>query len=648
MNNIIVLRRLKWIQASGKLELQKREFKYIYKTCRFCDLHFAPSDITPKGLLKPNVIPTLHLPGDEEENENSKSTQTKITFSCFCLDEIIALKGYCNAYGKKHTIKPKIEPNCSKCVAKSVSLIKLKAVTRMSVKTQTGIALICAETQTSKDDWVPKPPKPKRQRRKIYPQGPTNPQDLKFLEEQVQIVCAEEPNLQSQIYKILKLQQHLQLNHKFNKYGKEYKNIAKNIYLSSPLAYKVLAKKFPLPRILTLRKENLNLGLTISELVIKKLKARLNGNLGELKKTCIICADEMVLQRRLINKEIVNGIEKVKEVKTKEPHTAVLVLMARGLYNKWNQPLAFCFSGQKRPAKELLKWVDGTISKVMDIGYDVVGFTSSQATTCIRIASERNISPIQPFFYVNNKKIHYFYDILILMRNIRNVFMDNNFVYIDCNDRQRVGSWTDIENLYEIEKERPYQIAYRLTSSHIKPNIADRLKLKFALQLFSKSISVAMLSLIASNIMPESAIGTAKFIELMNDLFDILNSLPFCETNINNEAFVCKDYQVELLNNVIYFLDTVIVTYRANGKDVTEGVQCLKQLQVTVKSVLNLSLELQIKNAENRLYTRRLNQEALARFFATIRRGAGNLKEPTPHQFIFGFKNISENPRLLY
>lgn len=626
--------------------MQRREIASVYKTCRFCDLHFAPSDINAKGLLKPNVVPTLHLPDEEEVDDNSKSTQTKITFSCFCLDEVIALKGYCNAYNKKDTIKPAIEANCSKCVGKAVTQVKLKAVTRMSVKTQTGIALVCAETQTSKEDIIPK--KPKVYKRKTYPQGPTNPQDLKFLEEQVQIVCAEEPNLQSQIYRILKLQQHLQLNHKFNRYGKEYKNIAKNIYLASPLAYKVLATKFPLPCVHTLRKENLDLGLTISELVIKKLKTRLKGNLGEIKKTCIICAEEMVLQRRLVNKETVNGIEKVKEVKTKEPHTTVLVLMARGLYNKWSQPLAFCLAGQIRPTKELMKWVDGTISKVMELGYDVVGFTSSQATTCIRIASERNISPIQPFFYINDKKIHYFFDILSLMKNIRNVFMDNNFVYVDCNDKQRVASWTDIENLYELEKERPYQIAYRLALSHIKPNLAERQKYKYALQIFSKSVSVAMLSLIASNIMAESAIGTAKFIELMNDLFDILNSLPFCETNMHKQAFVCKDYQVELMNNVIYFLDTVVVNYRANGRVVTDGVQCLNQLQVTVKSVLNLSLELQIKDASNRLYTRRLNQEALGRFFAAIRRGAGNSLEPTPHQFIYGFKNISENPHQLF
>lgn len=645
---VFVPRCLKWIQASGNQTLQKRHIDSVYKTCRFCDLHFAASDINAKGLLKPNVVPTLHLPGEEEEDENAKSTQTKITFSCFCLDEIIALKGYCNAYDKKDTIQPKIEANCSKCVAKTVTRVKLKAVTRMSVKTQTGIALVCAETQTSQEDLIPKAPKGRVYKRKTYPQGPTNPQDLKFLEEQVRLVCAEEPNLQNQIYKILKLQQYFRLNYRFNKYGKEYKNIARNIYLASPLAYRVLATKFPLPSILTLRQENLNLGMIISELVIKKLKAKLKGNLGEARKSCIICADEMVLQRRLINKETVNGIEKVKEVKTKEPQTAVLVLIVRGLHNKWSQPLAFCLAPQVRPTNELLKWVDDIIIKVMELGYDVVGFTSSQTPTCIRIANERKISSIQPFFYIKDRKIHYFFDILSVMKNMRNVFMDNNFVYIDCKDIQRTASWADIENLYAIEKERPYQIAYRLTMSHIKPNMADKQKLKFAVQLFSKSVSVAMLSLIASNIMPESAIGTAKFIELMNDLFDILNSLPFCETNIYKQAFVSKDYQVELLNNVVYFLDTVIITYRVSGKEVTDSILYAKHLLVTVKSVLNLSLELQIKDAASRLYTRRLNLEATLKFFAAIRRGAANSQEPTPHQFIFGFKKISENPHQLY
>lgn len=391
--NIFVRRCIKWIQASGKLELQKREIKSVYKTCRFCDLHFAPSDITEKGTLKRNVVPTLNLPG-QEENENTKTSQTKITFSCFCLDEVIALKGDCVAY-KKETIQPKIEPNCSRCVSKAVSKAKLKVLTRLSVKTQTEIAMVNAGTQNSKTDLT-------RYKRKSYQQGTINRQNLKFLKEQMQVVCAAEPNLQSLIYKILKLQQYYRLNYKFNKYKKEYKDIAKNIYLASPLAYKVLAKKFPMPSVKTLRKETLTFGLTISELVIKKLKARLEGKLGESMKTCIICANDMVLQRRLINKETVNGIEKVKEVKTREPPTTVLVLIARGLFKKWSQPLAFCLEGQIRP-KKVLNWVDRTISKVMQLGYDVVGFTSSSTNTSTRIAIERNISPTQPFFYINNK-----------------------------------------------------------------------------------------------------------------------------------------------------------------------------------------------------------------------------------------------------
>nr|CAH7731266.1 unnamed protein product [Callosobruchus chinensis] len=160
------------------------------------------------------------------------------------------------------------------------------------------------------------------------------------------------------------------------------------------------------------------------------------------------------------------------------------------------------------------------------------------------------------------------------------------------------------------------------------------MKVKYASQVLSHSVSVALNWFADFKILPVASKVTANFSDKMNRLFDILNS-----SHLNNfHVFKGSEKQINFLNEMSDLFKNLKAADET-GKEVTYRMKFLFGWQITIKGVLELWKMLRKKDYSF-LLTRHLNQDCLENFFGHIRNCSGNARNPTPIQFSRAFKKM--------
>lgn len=442
----------------------------------------------------------------------------------------------------------------------------------------------------------------------------------------------------------LKLQARLfQQKTRGRRYNSSFKQHCLAIYFANPKAYRNLAHKskiFCLPSCNTLKKftQHFYIDPGVQDNIFQILKLKVDS-LAEINKYCIICIDEMSLKKHLfynITRDKVIGFEDIGQSHSVElPAQNAAVVMVRGICQSWKQPLSYFFSHSTLKASDLLPIIKKTVRKLKTIDLKVVGLTSDMGSNFYKLSQLLNISTTQSYFTVDADKIFYIFDTPHLEKATRNNWLNNYYI-----DGEKTGSWEYIEEFYNIDKKAQYRTAPKLTDIHINPNNFQRMKVKYATQIFSKSVSAGMTTLISLGSLSTAATFTAEFIERFNTLFDILNSSKLYSSDSNKQAFTNSREQATFLNETKDFLQRLKVIRKSDRKDITNTIKSIKCWIITINSVMQLFeyLQQQSSNSITFLLTRRLNQDCLENFFGVIRSQNGNACNPTPIQFYYAFK----------
>lgn len=96
-----------------------------------------------------------------------------------------------------------------------------------------------------------------------------------------------------------------------------------------------------------------------------------------------------------------------------------------------------------------------------------------------------------------------------------------------------------------------------MTDNHIYPNNFEKIKIKYASQVLSHSVSAGINTFVSVGSLHVETIYTAEFIERFDKIFDILNSLKLYSSNSNKQVFTYKNEHVTLLNETIQFLQCI-------------------------------------------------------------------------------------------
>ena len=122
------------------------------------------------------------------------------------------------------------------------------------------------------------------------------------------------------------------------------------------------------------------------------------------------------------------------------------------------------------------------------MGLQVISIISDQGSNFLSFTQDQGVAVQRPFLEMRGKRYYIIFDPPHLLKSLRNNLLKYNFLF-----ENKIASWDHIKTFYNKEREKPIRTAPKLTSKHIDPNGFMKMKVKFASQVFSHSVSAGML-----------------------------------------------------------------------------------------------------------------------------------------------------------
>ena len=149
---------------------------------------------------------------------------------------------------------------------------------------------------------------------------------------------------------------------------------------------------------------------------------------------CILCADEMSIKTHIfynVSKDKIIGLNQAKNCKTYEPANHPLVFIIRGIIYSWKQPISYYLISNSCSGMDLNDIIYSTIHRLHYRNINVKAFITDQGPNFIQFSNNNNISPIEPYFEVDEKRVVYLFDPPHLLKSTRNMFFKHNFYIND-------------------------------------------------------------------------------------------------------------------------------------------------------------------------------------------------------------------------
>ncbi|KAL7306153.1 hypothetical protein TKK_0001599 [Trichogramma kaykai] len=429
----------------------------------------------------------------------------------------------------------------------------------------------------------------------------------------------------------------MQLNHEDRKleWSATEKYFALDLYYRSPKLYKHMRNglKFALPCLTVMKKwvNEINLAPGANEDLFKLLTVK-SESMNQYEKQCVMMWDEMSIRSCLEYNEkddYIEGFEDLGEYgRTNAIATQVLVIMLSGLQSNWKQAIFFGFSKGSVSTETLKKIIIDMLDKIENTGLQVKMMVCDQGTANQKLIANFEISEARPYILKFGRKIFFNFDAPHLFKCWRNNMMDNDFL---IGDNQ--VSWECIKELRDLERDKPCRAAPKLSDRHLNPNNFQKMNVKLAVQIFSASVSRAMITgYHCGDLKHPHCEATAAFLWSMNKLFDHINARHANDANPDRRGLSQKNPAVEnSLRNFIPWLENIAVVSKPSPP-------CFRNLILTIQGILGLWEE---KKREGQFYllTGKLNQDPLENYFAFMRYLSGCNTHPTAMKFRYNHQH---------
>lgn len=427
------------------------------------------------------------------------------------------------------------------------------------------------------------------------------------------------------------------------RYNTALKKFALSLYFLSPKCYRFLRTIFKLPSIETLnaitREWSHSEGL--NDNLFNAIKIRVD-RLEAMDRHVSLCVDEMSIKPNLFynikTDDIVGFNIKNKTSNEIECIDHVMVLMATGIKKRFKQPLAYYFSKTAYTGSELKDIIFNCIKKMTAAGFIVDCIISDMGSNFNKLSKDLNVSPTNPFFDVDGKKIYYIFDPPHLLKLTRNNLMSNYFEYDGVKT-----NWQFIQDFYNEDSKLCFRLAPKLTDDHLSPKVFKKMKVKFAAHIISSTVVAGMATHVIFNKLDSEALHTVEILDKFDKLFDIFNSSTFKTPKKYRKPYDGNIVQKMFLEYMLDFLDNIEVKHFDLKKnmivDRTGKVSFLTGWRISISSLIALSSDLK-ESGFRFILARRLNQDPLENYFGTVRSQGGNCVNPTTIQFSRIFKKL--------
>lgn len=130
----------------------------------------------------------------------------------------------------------------------------------------------------------------------------------------------------------------------------------------------------------------------------------------------------------------------------------------------------------------------------------------------------------------------------------------DNLLKYDIEFGNKVASWTHIVDFYNRDSNQWIKMAPKLSKDHIEPTSFQKMKVKYAVQVFNNRVVVGMCTQMSFGFLSSAAVGTIDFIDNFNKLFDILNSSSLNSPKEYKQVFTGSEKQIQFLEQMLIFV----------------------------------------------------------------------------------------------
>lgn len=424
----------------------------------------------------------------------------------------------------------------------------------------------------------------------------------------------------------------------------DQKKLALDLWYRSPSAYKFLKeeKHIVLPSESSIRQwcNVLHLQPGLQKNLLEVLR-RKGTEMTEKEKNCVILIDEIQIKKSLNYIDHFDYMEGYQDHgdfgREKKYATQALVLMIRGLEENYKLPVAYYLSAGPIKAKSLKEILLSCIKNIINCGFKVRAVISDQGTSNQSVSKKLGVTADNPFFYVENQKVFYIFDVVHIIKNIRSRLHDTDF---DLNGKRIC--WIDIVSSWVADKKSSLSRCMgHLTEAHINPNNFQKMNVKLAVQIFSHRTAAGIKTAKATNtIHSDTAMDTAEFLAEINNMFDVMNS-KFSRVRNPYKRVLSENNNLgkAVLEEALVLFKNLKVIPPTQTSKVRENPPCFNGMVQTITATLGLWAILK-NEGFGCLRTSRINQDPLENCFSEIRRRGGFNRYPTATQLRHSLEDI--------
>lgn len=446
----------------------------------------------------------------------------------------------------------------------------------------------------------------------------------------------------------------LQFGRKSKQYNDAIRSFALTTHFYSPRAYNFIRNKFNhhLPDVSCMRSWISNCtGFQEPGICIEGIKFL--GDIADEMKSknkefiCSMSFDEMHIRRHVqwsdAKKKFQGFISYGKKDDDGEIPVAqqALVFLITGVNFKLSIPIAYFFI-KKLNGTEKSFLIKEILREVTEVGVRITNITfdgdPANFAACSLLGASFSPLNLKPYFLnpVNRKKVYIILDACHILKLIRNCLGHELVLQDDNNDSIK---WCYFDNLEKYRVERNF-VTHKITKKHIEW-YRSKMTVKYAAELFSKSVSDSLNYLNNQKCNGfENCEATARFTRIMNDLFDIFNSIDSSSKTIFKETI-----KQSSANAVFAFLDqtsTYLRSLKINGKNVlkTKKKTGFNGFLINIESLKGIYAEYVETGLLAEISTYQLSQDSLESLFSRVRSLNGNNDNPNVIQFTSAFRKI--------
>lgn len=437
-------------------------------------------------------------------------------------------------------------------------------------------------------------------------------------------------------------------------YDGDVRTFCLTLHFYSPRAYNYVREKFNnnLPSISAVRNWyaslNASPGFTSESFDALKSKAEAQRSKNGTNLLCAVIFDEMSIRRHVqwdpaqskytglidVGRKYV-GEEEIPLAKD------ALVYLVSGISEDFKIPVAYFFTNGLN-ADEKAAILNELLIRLAEVGVEVISITfdghKSNKAMCHKMGANFEEGKGYIFDPVkNDRKIYIFYDPPHMLKLARNQIGSKILVDGDENDIQ----WKYIDLLYQTQKQLPSNLDNKLTMEHMQWT-SKKMNVRLAAETLSSSVADALEFLMGENADFEGAEPTIKYIRVINDMFDIMNSTTSGTAIGFKRPISMSTYSEhsEKLKEAMVYLRGLQIKHEHKSIFVSENGTAFVGFYTDAINFMNI-FRVYVKTGRlDSLIAHRFCQDHIESFFGCIRSMGGFNDNPTAQQFEAAYRKL--------